>query len=97
MLSASRRRVAISRMVGKAEKSSGRWIHSATMRIKHRERDRKGEPDIDERGGSGRNSTAKMTTMPIARLTSWLPRLIAGTAVTIDSPMASPQQRRGRT
>ena len=50
MLSDRRSMVAISRIVGKDEKSSGRWIHSATIRISTESGDREGEPDVDQEG-----------------------------------------------
>ena len=70
MLSASRSSVAISRMVGKAEKSSGRWIQSATIRISTEKAMEKARPMSSTRVGSGRNSTVRMNTMPMAKPTS---------------------------
>ncbi len=48
MLSDSRSSVAISRTVGKAEKSSGLWIHSDTIRMSTDERDRERQADVDQ-------------------------------------------------
>ena len=70
MLSDSRSIVAISRMVGKDEKSSGRWIHSATIRISTDSAIEKASPISIRKAGIGRNSTARMTTMPSAKKTS---------------------------
>ena len=65
MLSDSRSIVAISRMVGKDEKSSGRWIHSATIRISTESAIEKARPMSIRKAGIGRNSTARMMTMPM--------------------------------
>ena len=48
MLSDSRSRVASSSTVGKAEKSSGFWIQSATMRMSTASAMENDEPDVDE-------------------------------------------------
>jgi hypothetical protein len=70
MLSDRRRSVAISRMVGNAEKSSGRWIQSATIRISTESAMEKASPISSRMDGSGRNSTVRMKTMPTAKPTS---------------------------
>jgi hypothetical protein len=62
--------VAISRIVGKDEKSSGRWIHSATIRISTASAIEKASPISIMKAGIGRNSTDRMTTMPSAKPTS---------------------------
>ena len=70
MLSASRSIVAISSTVGKAEKSSGRWIHSATIRISTDSAIEKARPRSIRIGGIGRNRIVSMATMPTAKATS---------------------------
>ena len=70
MLSASRSIVAISSTVGKAEKSSGRWIHSATIRISTDRAIEKARPMSIKTAGTGRNSIVRMATIPIAKPTS---------------------------
>ena len=47
MLSDSRSSVASSSTVGKAEKSSGLWIHSATIRISTDSAIENARPDVD--------------------------------------------------
>ena len=70
MLSDSRSIVAISSTVGKDEKSSGRWIHSATIRISTESAIEKASPMSIRKAGIGRNSTARMMMMPMAKPTS---------------------------
>ena len=70
MLSDSRSMVAISRTVGKEEKSSGRWIHSATIRISTESAIEKARPMSIRKAGIGRNRTGRMMTMPSAKTTS---------------------------
>ncbi len=70
MLSDSRNIVEISRIVGKDEKSSGRWIQSATIRISTEMAIENASPMSMKKAGMGRNSTARMTTMPSAKNTS---------------------------
>ena len=50
MLSARRSSVAISSTVGKAEKSSGFWIHSATIRISTDSAMENARPEVDQHG-----------------------------------------------
>src|SRR3954469_25309424 len=69
-LSASRRIVAISSTVGKAEKSSGRWIHRATMRISAESAIENARPRSIRIGGIGRNRIVSMATMPPAKKAS---------------------------
>src|SRR6478735_4012782 len=69
-LSASRRIVAISSTVGKAEKSSGRWIHSATIRISADSAIEKARPRSIRIGGMGRNRIVSMATIPPAKKAS---------------------------
>ena len=66
-LKASRSIVTMSRIVGKDENSSGRFTHSATMRISTAAAIEKARPASISRGGSGRNSTARISTIPAAK------------------------------
>ena len=70
ILSDSRSSVASSSTVGKAEKSSGLWIHSATIRISTDRAIENASPRSIIQAGSGRNSTVRMKTMPSAKPTS---------------------------
>ena len=70
MLSDSRSIVAISSTVGNAEKSSGFWIQSATIRISTDNAIESASPRSISIAGSGRNSTVRMKTMPTANPTS---------------------------
>ena len=94
MLSDRRSIVAISRMVGKDEKSSGRWIHSATIRISTESAIEKARPMSIRKAGIGRNSTVRMKTMPIAKPTS-RPFLATGSAVRVSAIAMSFQIRSG--
>ncbi|EPE99738.1 hypothetical protein RGCCGE502_03512 [Rhizobium grahamii CCGE 502] len=67
MLSAKRVMVAIRRMVGKDEKSSGFWIHSATIRINTEKAIENARPISIRKGGIGRKSTQMITMMPMAK------------------------------
>ena len=67
MLRDSRSIVAMSSTVGNEEKSSGRWIHSATIRISTESAIEKARPMSMRKAGIGRNSTARMMTMPSAK------------------------------
>ena len=64
MPSDSRRMVAMRSTVGKAENSSGRWIHSADHQDQHREGDRQRQAEIDAgtAGSAGRGS-ARIATI----------------------------------
>ena len=93
MLSASRSSVAIRSTVGKAENSSGLWIHSATIRISTESAIENARPMSMRNAGIGRNSTVRMKTMPTAKPTSLA--LARSTALTPAngqnrSPMAAP-------
>src|SRR6478609_6773406 len=77
MFSDRRAIVAIRRMVGKDENSSGFLIHSATIRISTDSAIEKARPMSIRKGGIGRNSTQRMTTMPSAKPIS----LILGAAL----------------
>ncbi len=70
MFSASRVIVAISRMVGKDEKSSGFWIHSETIRISTEKAIEKASPISIRNGGIGRKRMQMMPMMPRAKPTS---------------------------
>ena len=71
MLSASRSIVAISSTVGKAENSSGFWIHSATIRISTESAIENASPMSIRIAGIGRNRTVRMKTIANAKPTSW--------------------------
>ena len=70
MFSERRSIVAISRMVGKEEKSSGRAIHSDTIRISTDSAMEQASPMSIRKDGIGRNRTQRMTTTPSAKNTS---------------------------
>ena len=59
ILSDSRNIVANSSTVGKAEKSSGRWIHNATIRISTDRAIENASPRSIMHAGNGRNSTVE--------------------------------------
>ena len=91
MLSDSRSSVAISRTVGKAEKSSGLWIHSATIRISTESAIENASPMSIRSGGIGRKKTQRMRMMPSAKAISrrpcGSPVIVPGMlAVVIGSP-----------
>ncbi|MEY9831160.1 hypothetical protein ABIA25_002975 [Sinorhizobium fredii] len=67
MFSARRVIVEISRIVGKDEKSSGRWIHSATIRISTEKAMEKASPKSMRNGGMGRNRIDRIITIPSAK------------------------------
>ncbi len=83
MLSDSLSIVAMSRTVGNEEKSSGRPIHSATIRISTESAIEKARPTSMRNAGIGRNSTVRMKTMPSAKKTS-RPFLGSGEAATVS-------------
>jgi hypothetical protein len=58
--------VAIRRIVGKDEKSSGRWIHNETIRIRTEKEIENASPMSIMKGGIGRKSTDRMITIPTA-------------------------------
>src|SRR5581483_1607121 len=102
MLSASRSRVAISRTVGNAEKSSGRWIHNATIRMSTASAMDSDRPMSITTPGSGRNSTVRMKTMPTAKPTSLAPSrstafTLAAAGAAIPSLARSRPEDRPRT
>ena len=65
--------VAISKIVGKDEKSSGRWIHSATIRMRIENEIEIASPKSIRIAGSGRNRTMRIEMMPIANPISRVP------------------------
>src|SRR2546423_5630472 len=67
MFSASRRIVAISNTVGKAEKSSGRWIHSATIKMRAESAIENARPRSIRTGGIWRNKKVRIATIPPAK------------------------------
>jgi hypothetical protein len=62
----SRNIVATSKMVGKAEKSSGLWIQSATIKIKTDRAMDRARPRSIRIAGIGRKKIDKIATIPIA-------------------------------
>ncbi len=74
--------VAISSTVGKDEKSSGRWIQSATMRMRTESAMEKASPTSTRTTGMGRNSTQRIDTMPNAKPTSRMLGLTLGKEMT---------------
>ena len=101
MLSASRRMVATRSTVGKAENSSGFWIHSATIRMRTESAIEIASPKSIIIAGTGRKNRHRISTMPTAKPMSLPPRLAAslpetgvggeGTVVTDMSRLASPR------
>jgi hypothetical protein len=75
--------VAIKSTVGKAEKSSGFWIQSATIKISTDRAMENASPMSISTAGSGRNSTVTMKTMPTAKPTSWA--LLRSAGLTLDA------------
>ena len=74
MLSARRSSVATSSTVGKAENSSGRSIHSATIRISTDSAIEKAKPMSIRKEGTGRKKIDRIATMPMAKPMSRPPR-----------------------
>src|SRR5271167_363135 len=79
ILSASLRIVATSSTVGKAENSSGLWIHSATIRISTDSAIDAARPKSIITAGTGRKKRHRMRTMPTAKAMSLPPRFAAET------------------
>src|SRR5262245_54747977 len=73
--------VAISKMVGNEENSSGFWIHNATIRISTEKAIEKASPISMRKGGIGRNSTHRMTRMPRGKPTSRMLGVTLGSAI----------------
>ncbi len=66
-LSARRSMVAISSTVGKAENSSGAWMKSDVIRISTEKMIEMASEKSSSSGGSGRISTTRMVSTPMAR------------------------------
>src|SRR3954447_8334823 len=92
MFSASRRIVAISNTVGKAEKSSGRWIHSATIKMRAESAIENARPRSIRNGGIGRNKIVSIGTIPPAKKASAPIRREAGRVAVSVSAMGHRQQ-----
>ena len=73
-----RRIVLMSSTVGKAEKSSGFWIHRETMRIRIEKAIDSARPKSIRKGGMGTKRIARMARMPVAKPTSRSERRSAG-------------------
>ena len=65
-----RRMVLMSSTVGKAEKSSGFWIHRETIRIRIEKAIDSARPKSIRKDGIGTKRTARMARMPVAKPTS---------------------------
>ena len=89
MLSASLKTVATRRTVGKAENSSGFWIHSATIRMSTERAIDSARPKSIITAGTGRKNKQRMRTMPAAKAMSFPPRFAAeGSAGEADGALA---------
>ena len=97
MLSDNRVIVAISRMVGKEEKSNGRWIHNATIRINTEKAMEKASPMSIRNAGIGRNRIDRMITMPMAKVTSRPRPSSGGIAIACVCAMDHPERKIGET
>src|ERR1700691_2112205 len=100
MLSASLRIVATRSTVGKAENSSGFWIHNPTIRMSTESAIDSARPKSIITAGTGRKNRQRIRTMPAAKATSLPPRFatetggaeaddalaIAAVAAAIDTP-----------
>src|SRR5271167_1962995 len=98
MLSASLRIVATRSTVGKAENSSGFWIHNATIRMSTESAIDSARPKSIITAGTGRKKRQRMRTMPTAKAMSLPPRLAAGaipTAVNDIAALAHKEPARG--
>src|ERR1700728_1298423 len=78
ILSASLRIVATRSTVGKAENSSGFWIHNATIRMRTESAIDSARPKSIITAGTGRKKRQRMRTMPAAKAMSLPPRFAAG-------------------
>src|SRR6478735_7929789 len=78
MLRASLRIVATKSTVGKAENSSGLWIHKATIKISKESAIDSARPKSIITAGTGRKNKQRMRTMPTAKAISLPPRFAAG-------------------
>src|SRR4051812_7572516 len=85
MLSDNRVIVAIRRMVGKDEKSSGFWIQSATIKMSTENEIKKARPRSIRNGGIGRNKVARIMIIPTAKPISRPLGAILGTVSDVTS------------
>src|SRR5271166_7158751 len=83
MLNASLRMVATSNTVGKAENSSGFWIHKPTIRIKTESAIESARPKSIIVAGTGRKKRQRMRTMPTAKPMSLPPRLAGADGIAV--------------
>src|SRR5271166_6825755 len=83
MLSARRRIVATSSTVGKAENSSGFWIHKLTIRIRTDSAIDSARPKSIIVAGTGRKKRQRMRTMPTAKPMSLPPRLAGAAGIAV--------------
>jgi len=89
MLSASRKIVATKSTVGKAENSSGFWIHNATIRISTESAIDVARPKSINTAGTGRKNRHRIRTMPTAKAMSLPPRFAAGAAPVAVNDIAT--------
>jgi len=89
MLSASLRIVATRSTVGKAENSSGFWIHNATIRMSTESAIDSARPKSIITAGTGRKNRQRMSTMPTAKAMSLPPRFAAGAVPTAVNDIAA--------
>ena len=89
MLSASLRIVATRSTVGKAENSSGFWIHNATIRISTESAIDSARPKSIMTAGTGRKNRQRIRTMPTAKAMSLPPRFAAGAVPTAVNDIAA--------
>src|SRR5271156_853874 len=93
MLSASLRIVATRSTVGKAENSSGLWIHNDTIRIRTASAIESARPKSIMNAGTGRKNRHRIRTMPTAKAMSLPPRFAAGAApAAVNDIAALPDQ-----
>src|SRR5579875_1948510 len=90
MLSASRSTVATSSTVGKAENSSGFWIHSATIRISTEIAIDSASPKSIINDGTGRKNRHSTATMPTAKAMSAPERAGAAGVIAVDDKTSAP-------
>src|SRR5947209_1223977 len=89
ILSASLRIVATRSTVGKAENSSGFWIHNATIRMSTDNAIDSARPKSIITAGTGRKKRQRMRTMPTAKAMSLPPRFAAGAVPTAVNDIAA--------
>src|SRR4029077_1630951 len=95
MLSASLRIVATRSTVGKAENSSGFWIHNATIRMSTESAIDSARPKSIITAGTGRKNRQRMRTMPTAKAMSLPPRFAVPTAVNAIAALALEEPAHG--